>query len=297
MKLNGWVLLDKPLGISSNHALVKVKRLFRAVDPNIKIGFVGTLDPLATGILIMGLGEATKLIPYVLEDKKTYTFHIKWGESTTTDDAEGEVLETSDVRPSLSQVHDILNRFEGEILQIPPRYSAIKIEGKRAYALARQNQDFKIKERFVHVYAWNDIEVLSENEMKVTVRVSKGTYIRSLARDIALALGTVGHVSFLRRVKSGQVQETDLISLDNLVTMSHDDALKYVLPLKTLLDDIPAFVLDEGLEARFCQGQRLKLSDNLDDIPCVWVKGTQNDLGLGFIKSHVLHPLKVFNQN
>jgi tRNA pseudouridine55 synthase len=147
------------------------------------------------------------------------------------------------------------------------------------------------------VYAWNDIEVLSENEMKVTVRVSKGTYIRSLARDIALALGTVGHVSFLRRVKSGQVQETDLISLDNLVTMSHDDALKYVLPLKTLLDDIPAFVLDEGLEARFCQGQRLKLSDNLDDIPCVWVKGTQNDLGLGFIKSHVLHPLKVFNQN
>lgn len=266
--LNGWIILDKPLGLGSTNAVSAVKRALRVGGyPKAKVGHGGTLDPLATGVLPIAIGEATKLAGRMLDASKIYDFTIQFGTETDTLDQEGTVVATSDTRPSQAQIEAVLAQFTGPISQVPPVYSALKIDGQRAYDLARAGEQVELKARDVVIYALDIISSSSfpdGEELKlidqITLRahVSKGTYIRSLARDIAGALGTVGHVTMLRRVKAGAFGLDQAISLDIL-----DDAAKgqslgsLVLPLRTALVDIPALALDPSQALALRQGRVL----------------------------------------
>jgi tRNA pseudouridine55 synthase len=256
--VHGWIILDKPVGLGSTQAVAAVKRNFREAGyGKIKVGHGGTLDPLASGVLPIALGEATKLCGRMLDASKAYDFTIKFGEETAGLDAEGDVIATSDVRPSASDIEAILPKFTGEIEQIPPAYSAIKVDGKRAYDLARAGEDIELKPRSVTIYSLCGLAALRDNigalsrkdaknldKVSLSAHVSKGTYIRSLARDIALALGTVGHVTMLRRTKAGPFSLEQAISLDNLNEIGKGAAaIDIILPLEAGLVDIPALDL------------------------------------------------------
>ncbi|RYD49117.1 MAG: tRNA pseudouridine(55) synthase TruB, partial [Sphingomonadales bacterium] len=213
---HGWLILDKPRGLGSTQAVGAVKRNLREAGyGKVKVGHGGTLDPLAEGVLPIALGEATKLAGRMLDASKVYDFTISFGEETDTLDAEGELIERSDSRPAMTEIAAILLRFTGPIEQVPPVYSALKVDGRRAYDLARDGVKVELATRAVTIHALN---LLSTSPDSATLRahVSKGTYIRSLARDIARALGTVGHVTYLRRVKAGPFREEQAISLDTL---------------------------------------------------------------------------------
>ena len=256
--LHGWIVLDKPVGLGSTTAVSAVKRILRqAGEPKTKVGHGGTLDPLASGVLPIALGEATKLCGRMLEATKGYDFTIRFGEETDTLDAEGESVGTSDVRPSLAEVEAILPRFTGAIEQVPPAYSAVKIGGKAAYARARAGEAVEMKPRQVTIH---DLKLLtgSEDEISLSATVSKGTYIRSLARDIAHALGTVGHVSYLRRTRAGPFSLEQAISLDFLEEAAKARRLtETVLPLTAALDDIPALPVTPDQAQLLRHGQRL----------------------------------------
>ena len=253
-EIHGWLAIDKPLGMSSAAVVAIVRRVFGGI----KVGHGGTLDPLASGILPIALGEATKTVAYVMDAQKTYEFTAKWGEKTSTDDAEGEVIATSDTRPDADAITAILPQFTGQISQIPPAYSAIKIDGKRAYDLARQGTDeIVLAARDIMIHRLALTAHTNEDACFVT-SCGKGTYIRSLARDIATALGTVAHVSHLRRTAVGQFTQENAISLDSLQELGHSAAASpYVIPVVTALDDIPALPITtvEAQKLRF--GQRL----------------------------------------
>jgi tRNA pseudouridine55 synthase len=208
--IHGWVFLDKPLGLGSTQAVSMVRRAFNAQ----KAGHAGTLDPLATGLLAIALGEATKTVPYMMDADKTYTFTIKWGETTSTGDADerGEVIATSAVRPSRANIESVLPRFMGEIGQVPPAYSAIKVDGQRAYDLARAGQDVEIKSRNVRIESLRLVECPDEDHATFEVSCSKGTYVRSLGQDIARALGTEGHLSMLSTCCSWNVRPSEPVS-------------------------------------------------------------------------------------
>ena len=257
--LNGWIILDKPVGLGSTAAVSAVKRILReAGEPKTKVGHGGTLDPLASGVLPIALGEATKLAGRMLDAAKAYEFTIRFGGETDTLDAEGEVVAASDLRPTAEQVEAILPRFMGEIEQVPPAYSAVKIGGKAAYARARAGEDVDLKSRKVTIHSLlvchprasggsasleeqRDSRFRGNDEVTLSAVVSKGTYIRSLARDIAHALGSVGHVSYLRRTRAGPFSLESAISLDFLEEVAKARALtRTVLPLTAALDDIPA---------------------------------------------------------
>ena len=241
MALHGWIILDKPVGLGSTQAVSAVKRALReAGEPKTKVGHGGTLDPLASGVLPIALGEATKLAGRMLDATKAYDFTVRFGEQTDTLDLEGKVIATSDVHPSEADVRAILPRFTGLIRQVPPAFSALKVGGERAYDLARAGEEVELQQREVTVHSL-DLSEASPDEATLSATVSKGTYIRSLARDIALALGTVGHVTMLRRTRAGPFTLEQAISLDFL----HDAAkarqlTRTVLPLQAGLDDIPA---------------------------------------------------------
>jgi tRNA pseudouridine55 synthase len=239
--LHGWIILDKPNGMGSTQAVSAIKRLLRqAGEPKTKVGHGGTLDPLASGVLPIALGEATKLAGRMLDATKDYEFTIRFGEETNTLDAEGEVVSASDIRPTPDQVKAILPRFTGEIEQIPPVFSAIKIEGKAAYARARAGEDVEPAPRRVTIHELRPLEATSDS-VTLAVTVSKGTYIRSLGRDLAHALGTVGHVSYLRRTRAGPFSLEQAVSLDFLEQSAKALQLtRAVLPLQAALDDIPA---------------------------------------------------------
>lgn len=258
MTLHGWIVLDKPRGLGSTQAVAAVKRLLREGGyPKGKIGHGGTLDPLAEGVLPIALGEATKLAGRMLDATKTYAFTIAFGEETDTLDAEGAVGATSSHRPSIAEIEAALRRFTGAIEQVPPAYSALKIEGRRAYDRARAGEAVVLKARAVTV---RSLTVLSGTEREATLlaTVSKGTYIRSLARDIAHALGTVGHVSYLRRTKAGPFAENQAISLDKLDEFARGARLEdLLLPLEAGLDDIPALDLDPESAQAVRQGRVL----------------------------------------
>lgn len=254
--LNGWIILDKPLNITSAAAVGRVKRLLKPK----KIGHGGTLDPLASGILPLALGEATKLFNYVAANEKGYRFTIQFGEARTTDDAEGEVIETSSVFPREEQVIPVLKQFEGEILQTPPAFSAIKVDGKRAYDMARAGEEVTLKARPIQIYKLLFLNMESHSSASFEVTCGKGTYVRSLARDIAQALGTVGYVSALRRIQVGRFSEKDAISLDSLEEMVHKGAPnEYLHPIASVLDDIPALKLEASQVADLKQGRVVKL--------------------------------------
>jgi tRNA pseudouridine55 synthase len=239
--LHGWIILDKPYGMGSTQAVSAIKRRLRhAGEPTTKVGHGGTLDPLASGVLPIALGEATKLAGRMLDATKDYEFTIRFGEETNTLDAEGEVVSASDIRPTPDQVKAILPRFTGEIEQIPPVFSAIKIEGKAAYARARAGEDVEPAPRRVTIHELRPLEATSDS-VTLAVTVSKGTYIRSLGRDLAHALGTVGHVSYLRRTRAGPFSLEQAVSLDFLEQSAKARQLtRAVLPLQAALDDIPA---------------------------------------------------------
>jgi tRNA pseudouridine55 synthase len=256
--LHGWIVLDKPLGLGSTSAVSAVKRILReAGEPRTKIGHGGTLDPLATGVLPIALGEATKLCGRMLDARKTYDFTIRFGEETDTLDAEGKVVATSKVRPSAEEVAAALPLFTGQISQIPPAYSALKIEGKAAYARARAGEEVELKSRDVTVFELHLLKAAGD-EVTLSASVSKGTYIRSLARDIARALRTVGHVTYLRRTRAGPFSLEQAISLDFLEEAAKARALtRTVLPLDAALDDIPALPVTPDQAQLLRHGQKL----------------------------------------
>ena len=264
--MHGWIILDKPLGLGSTQAVAAVKRNLRSAGfGKVKVGHGGTLDPLATGVLPIALGEATKLCGRMLDASKTYDFTICFGTETSGLDAEGEIVATSDVRPTLELVQQALAQFTGPIEQIPPAYSAIKIDGKRAYDLARAGEVVEMKSRGVTIYALSvqQPEPLPRSDaplmsITLTADVSKGTYIRSLARDIAYALGTVGHVSMLRRVRAGPFALNGAISLDKLNAFGQGAAQEdIILPIEAGLVDIPALDLSPEQARAIQQGRVL----------------------------------------
>ena len=283
-KPHGWIILDKPLELGSTQAVGAVKRNLREAGllgkgkGKLKVGHGGTLDPLATGVLPIAIGEATKLCGRMLDATKIYEFTIGFGSETETLDVEGEVTESSDHRPSLADVEAVLPQFTGPIEQIPPKYSALKINGKRAYDLARAGVDVEMKMRGVTIYSLTvrhpelvsgSREVLKQvqddellDEITLAATVSKGTYIRSLARDIARAVGTFGHVTMLRRTKAGPFTLKEAISLDKLNEIGKGaDIKQYLLPLEAGLDDIPAFDLDPDQARMLRQGLTLDEQD------------------------------------
>ena len=256
--MHGWLIIDKPVGLGSTQVVSAVKRALREGGyPKVKVGHGGTLDPLASGVLPVALGEATKLCGRMLDADKAYDFTLRFGEETSTLDAEGEVVATSDVRPKSSQTEAALHLFTGLIEQVPPIYSALKVDGRRAYDLARAGEEVELKTRAVTVHSLSILSA-SEDEATLSARVSKGTYIRSLARDIAHALGSVGHVAMLRRTKAGPFTLGSSISLDKLAQLAKARQLEQaLLPLTAGLDDIPALPVTPDQARALRQGRKL----------------------------------------
>ena len=256
--MNGWLIIDKPVGPGSTQVVSAVKRALKVGGyPKVKVGHGGTLDPLASGVLPVALGEATKLCGRMLDADKVYHFTIGFGVQTSTLDAEGEIVAISDNRPSRAEVEAALGRFTGPIDQVPPSYSALMIDGRRAYERARAGEDVEMKTRSVIVHEWQ-VEAVERDEATLTARVSKGTYIRSLARDIASAVGTVGHVTMLRRTKAGPFTLERAISLDKLGELGQAQQLEQaLLPLTAGLDDIPALPVTPDQAGLLRQGRRL----------------------------------------
>ena len=256
--IHGWIILDKPVGLGSTTAVSAVKRILReAGEPKTKVGHGGTLDPLASGVLPIALGEATKLCGRMLDATKAYDFTITFGEETDTLDAEGEVIARSEVRPTGADVEAILRRFTGPIEQVPPAYSALKIAGKPAYARARAGEQIDLKPRSVTIHELT-VKDAAGDRVTLSATVSKGTYIRCLARDIAHAVGTVGHVTYLRRTRAGPFGLESAISLDFLDEAAKARGLtETVLPLDAALDDIPALPVTPDQARLLRQGQML----------------------------------------
>ena len=256
--LHGWIILDKPVGLGSTQAVGAVKRILReAGEPKTKVGHGGTLDPLASGLLPIALGEATKLAGRMLDATKAYDFIIRFGEETDTLDTEGQVVERSNHRPTMAEIEAILPRFTGAIEQIPPVYSAVKIDGKAAYARSRAGEQLEMKARSVTVHSLELVRADAQ-ELTLAAAVSKGTYVRSLARDIARAVGTVGHVTMLRRTRAGPFALEQAISLDFLEEAARERQLtRAVVPLVAALDDIPALPVTPDQAQLLRHGQTL----------------------------------------
>jgi tRNA pseudouridine55 synthase len=256
--IDGWIVIDKPVGLGSTQAVSAVKRALReAGEPKQKVGHGGTLDPLASGVLPIAIGEATKVCGRMLDASKSYEFTVRFGEETDTLDLEGKVIATGDIRPSRDQIETVIDAFAGEIEQVPPAYSALKVEGKAAYARARAGESVELKSRRVTIFELL-LHDTTPDSATFHARVSKGTYVRSLARDIARALNTVGHITMLRRTRAGPFGLEKAISLDFLGEAAKARRLiGAVLPLEAALDDIPALPItpDQAQLLRF--GQRL----------------------------------------
>ena len=260
LNISGWINLDKPAGVTSTDMVNKIRRTLNAA----KAGHGGTLDPLATGILPIALGEATKALHYVTDTDKTYLFTITWGEERTTDDGEGSVTHTSDTRPTEDQIRAALPGFIGTIMQMPPKFSALKVDGERAYDLARQGVEFELQPREVTI---TDLTLISTTKDTATLSCTcgKGTYIRSIGRDLARILGTVGYISALRRTRVGGFDEKSSISLDKFLESAvSSPPHSVVLPIAAGLDDIPALPLQGSEAARLKQGQAVELVSRTD---------------------------------
>jgi len=261
--IHGWLILDKTSGPTSTQALGKVRRL---LDGD-KAGHGGTLDPLATGILPLAFGEATKLIPFIMDGDKEYDFTICWGEKRDTDDAEGKVTATSDKRPGEEKIRNALAAFVGTIEQMPPSYSAIKLQGERAYDIARAGGSPKLAARPVTVYALELLAVPNSGEARFHIHCGKGTYVRSLARDLAEKLGTYGYIKQLRRTRVGPFTLDRAISLEKLGELGHKgDALTALLAIREALDDIPALNLTASEAQRLRAGQSILIRPQHSDL-------------------------------
>jgi len=299
--VNGWVCLDKPFGMGSTEAVSKVRRLFDAQ----KAGHAGTLDPLASGILPVALGEATKTVPFMMEAQKVYRFTLNWGISTDSLDREGEITGRSDVRPDVEAVRAALPAFVGEIDQVPPQFSAIKVDGQRAYDLAREGTDFELASRRVMIHEATVSDAPDADHVELTIRTGKGVYVRSLARDLASVLGAEGHVSALRRERVGPFSTENAVTLDFLTDLVHRDAASEgLLPVATALDDIPelavtdqdAFSLRQGRPIVLLPRQVETLKGRLrDGYRTVSAFQGQTLVALGQLRAGRLEPDRVFN--
>jgi len=257
--VHGWVIVDKPQGVTSNQVVGAVRRIFDAQ----KAGHAGTLDPMATGVLAVALGEATKTMPYAVDSDKTYRFTAHWGEARDTDDAEGRVTATSAVRPTREQIEAMLPRFTGSLTQTPPAYSAIKIQGERAYNLAREGETVELAPRTVEVYEARLVDVPDPDHAVFEILCGKGTYVRAWVRDIALALGTVGHVSQLRRTRVGAFEEKDSCPLAMEGSSMHiPAAFEHLRPIATALDGIPALAVTGPDAVRLRSGNPIMIRAN-----------------------------------
>jgi tRNA pseudouridine55 synthase len=261
--VHGWIILDKPKGLTSTQALGKARRVMGGK----KVGHGGTLDPLATGILPLAFGEATKLVPHVMDSDKEYEFSIRWGESRTTDDAEGAILETSNKRPSEADIRAALPDFIGTISQVPPIFSAIKMQGERAYDRARAGAKVELAARPVIIHNFEYLSSPNQDHALFRVHCGKGTYVRSLARDLAEKLGTYGHVAQLRRTRVGSFKVEDAISLESLEQLGHKgDALTALRAMRQALDDIPALDLTATEAQRLRAGQSILIRPPHNDL-------------------------------
>lgn len=304
--MHGWIILDKPYGMGSTDAVTAVKRAFRAGGHGkVKVGHGGTLDPLATGVLPIALGEATKLTGQMLNGDKTYDFTIAFGVQTDTLDVEGVAVAHSDARPTLEEIEAVLPCFTGPIEQVPPAFSALKVDGKRAYDLARAGEEVDLASRAVTVHRLTihapslflrrGPDEVRIDEITLTASVSKGTYIRSLARDIAQALGTVGHVTMLRRTQAGPFTLAGAISLDILDQIRHGAAAEdIILPFEAGLDDIPALDLTPD------QARRLHMGQVVTGIAAhdgrYWARGSDGTpLALVSLSDHEVRVVRGFN--
>jgi tRNA pseudouridine55 synthase len=293
---NGWVILDKDQNITSNTALTKVKRLLKSK----KAGHAGTLDPLATGVLPMAFGEATKTMPWVADTDKTYVFEVKWGEQTNTDDSEGEVVAQSQTLPEAAQLEALIPVFSGIITQRPPQFSALKIDGQRAYDLARRGLDVELNERQVTVH---DLKLLQHQGRTSTweVTCTKGTYVRAIARDMGLKGGWLGHITALRRTRVGPFTLADAKTLAQIEDFVHKEPSEgksaFMLPVMTALDDIPAVAVSKADAARLKSGQSVLMRgpDALlyEGPVSVQVNGVL--LALAQMAQGAIHPRRLFH--
>lgn len=290
--ISGWVVLNKPYDMTSTQAVGKIRWLFGAA----KAGHAGTLDPLATGILPIALGEATKAVPQVQDGTKVYHFAIQWGRATTTDDAEGNVVATSDIRPDQAAVEAILPRFTGRIMQRPPIYSALKIDGERAYDLARAGEAVELAPREIRVDALNLLTHDAERTVLEAV-CGKGTYVRSLARDIAEALGTRGHVSMLHRAAVGPFSDWDAVTIDQLEALSPEERDGLLKPVAAGFSDLPEIVLNPQQAAAVRHGNAVLLTGagapvSLDEC---WVSFKGDVMATGWVEFGQFKCRRVFN--
>ncbi len=299
--VHGWVVLDKPIGMTSTHAVAVIKRLFSAK----RAGHAGTLDPLASGSLPIALGEATKTVPFVVDSRKTYQFTVRWGEERDTDDAEGRVVNTSDRRPDAEAIRAALPRFIGAIAQVPPRYSAIKIEGERAYDLARDGEQVELAPRTVEIHRLELVDSPDPDHAVLTAECGKGTYVRAVARDLGRLLGVFGHVSALRRQRVGPFNDADMIPLEPLESLCHRAAAgeghlaDALLPVETALDDIPALAVTPADAARLARGQAALLRGRDATIlrGMVQVACSGQLVAIAEVERGEILPKRVFNLN
>ena len=297
--VHGWVALDKPIGMTSTQAVAIVKRLFQAK----RAGHAGTLDPLASGGLPIALGEATKTVPFVMDGRKRYRFTVCWGEERDTDDTEGRIVKTSEIRPAAEAISDLLPQFTGMIEQTPPQYSAIKVQGERAYDLARDGETVELKPRPVEIHHLTLVEQPDSSHSVFEAECGKGTYVRALARDMGRLLGALGHVVALRRTIVGPFGEPHMISLEALDSLCHRAAsgegnlAELLLPVETALDDIPALAVSRADAARLQRGQAVLLRGR--DAPVfrgpVSVTASGRLIALAEVDHGEIVPKRVFN--
>jgi tRNA pseudouridine55 synthase len=297
--VHGWVVLDKAVGMTSTQAVGAIKRLFSCK----RAGHAGTLDPLASGCLPIALGEATKTVPFVMDGRKIYRFTVRWGEERDTDDADGTAVATSDRRPARADIEALLPAYSGTVSQVPPRYSAIKVDGERAYDLARDGETVELQARPIEIYRLELTGMPDADTAEFEAECGKGTYVRSLARDIGRALGCFGHIKALRREAVGGFSQNDMISLEQLTSMCHRAAAgegsfaDALLPVETALDDIPALAVSRADAARLQRGQAVLLRGR--DAPIfrgtVYVTVSGQLLALAEVDRGEIVPKRVFN--
>jgi tRNA pseudouridine55 synthase len=293
--IHGWLILDKPQSLNSTRAVSLVKRVYDAE----KAGHAGTLDPLATGVLPIALGEATKTVPFVVEGSKTYRFTVRFGVETDTDDAEGKTIASSDARPSGAEIEAVLPRFTGEIAQVPPRFSALKVDGARAYDLAREEEEFELEPRPVSIARLTLIAHPDNDHCVLEAECGKGTYVRALARDLGRAIGSHGHVAALRRTRVGPFGEEAAVSLEKLEGLASDrEALLAALePVEIALRDIPVLAVSSADAARLRRGQPILLRGRDAPILAGTVYATTRGtlVAVGEVSEGELKPRRIFN--
>ncbi len=294
LDISGWLILDKPSGMTSTHAVARAKRIFRAK----KAGHAGTLDPLATGCLPIAFGEATKTVPFAMDGRKTYRFTVRWGAETDTDDSEGRVIDTAASRPAAADIRAVLAGFTGPIRQVPPKYSAIKVGGERAYDLAREGEEVELEAREIDVHDLALVATPDDDTAEFAAECGKGAYVRALARDIGRALGCLGHVIALRRTSVGPFAEDQMITLEALEAAGEAGGADALMQeVGAALADVPAVAVSRHDAGRLMRGQPVLLRGR--DAPVatgtVQVTAAGALVALGEIERGELHPRRVFN--